>query len=112
MDIHAAIKQGDDNPPLRITCEDENGLPVPLTGASGVAFRLLAAREDVVLFEDAAVITDSDAGEVQYNWAEGDTDEPGTYRAVFRVAFPDGPMTFPTRGHLWVLIETNPEPTP
>ena len=95
------IKQGDRRPYLKgqlVTFNDDGEVegPQPLTGAT-VVFSMRNPETGEVLIEEAAAeILDSDEGQVQYKWQEGDTDiEPGDYEGEFEATFGEEPVTFP-----------------
>jgi hypothetical protein len=58
---------------------------------------------------DAGVtVTDPENGAIQYDWASGDTDTPGTYYAEFQVTYTDGSVeSFPNTENLIVTIIRN-----
>lgn len=91
------IKQGDRRPVASATIK--HGLVVqPLTDAASVTFKMrLEGRLYETVVDAAAVIVDAANGMVEYRWAEGDTDGPGTHFADWEVIWNDGtPETFPT----------------
>lgn len=83
-------------------------LPVDLTGCT-VTFRMEGAEaccHGVVIGTAGAVtILDAKGGAVQYAWAAGDTDRPGTYKATWIVRTAAGlPMDVPNNGYILVRI--------
>jgi len=101
-----ALKQGDLEPPLGITLIDTNNVPVDLTTALSVMFRMAPYDTRVEIFSHPTTIEDAEAGEFTYFWQQGDTDVPGVYYCEFVVEWP-GPrdQTFPTIGYLVISIE-------
>ena len=65
------------------------GEPQPLTGAS-VRLRMRAEHSATLKVDAAAVVTDAAAGAVRYDWAAGDLDTAGRYRAWWQVTFGNG----------------------
>lgn len=99
------MKAGDTAPVVRATLLDEQGAPVDLTGAS-VKFVMATATEPrTVSVDSAATLADAANGVVEYAWAVGDTNEPGSYVAEFEVVYADTSVqTFPTEGYVDVTI--------
>jgi len=83
------IKKNDTSPALRVIIEDKDGNPVPISGAS-VYFSLTNQDGEYLVDTQAAVINDGDAGDVQYNWQDGDVSEVGQLNGEFKVVFFDG----------------------
>ena len=76
----------------------QNGSVVDLTGAT-VRFHM----GDVI--DAPAIIVNATGGVVRYDWATGDTDVAGSYRAEFEVTFVDGRIeTFPNDTSIGVII--------
>jgi hypothetical protein len=104
------IKRGDRLPVLAATLSDQSGA-YNLTGAT-VAMSLYRRPTDpkgtgVLVFTKAAAVTDAAAGEVEYQWAAGDTDIAGSYYAEFIVTVSGKELTFPSSGFVPVTI--NPD---
>jgi uncharacterized protein YfaS (alpha-2-macroglobulin family) len=98
------LKVGDSAPVLQATLSDSDGNAVDLTGAD-VQFRLLEPRDGATKIDSPATIHDASNGIVRYQWASGDTDEAGRYRAEFEVTYADGSVeTFPNDGFHDVVL--------
>lgn len=100
------MKAGDTAPAVQATLYDAGNVPVNLTGAT-VRFIMATktAPRTVAVDAEAALVAPM-AGEVVYEWAAGDTDEPGAYDVEFEVTYADGTVqTFPTEGYLDCTIE-------
>lgn len=104
------IKSSDTLPVLSITCEDDTGAAVDLTGCAA-QFHMLAAfgQPAGVLKVNAAAVIDPDQvtnkGKVSYNWVAADTNTAGTYFGEFQITFPGGGIeTWPDDANLNILI--------
>ena len=97
------IKQNDTSPSLQATLRDSALNPIDLTGAS-VRFHMKSV--DGTLKVDAAMaVTNAEAGVVQYNWQNGNTDTVGTYYVEFQVTYSDSAIeTFPNNGNKVVSV--------
>jgi hypothetical protein len=86
----------------------ENGSP--MTGLAGATAKFImkedgAAEADDPKVDAEATITDEDLAMVQYDWADGDTDTVGLYRAEFEITYSNGlTRTVPTRDYLYVRV--------
>ena len=93
------IKQGDTRKDLeRILAID--GSAVDLSDATSVEFHLCnKARKGFVKFNKDATIVDATSGQVKYEWADGDTEDAGTFFYEFQVNWSNGDtQTFPNDG--------------
>jgi hypothetical protein len=97
-----SIKRGDTGPSLLYALEP---LSVNLTGGS-VVFNMHSARGQAkVERAPAVIVTAIGTPVVRYDWAEGDTDAAGVYRAEFEVTYADDTVeTFPASGFITVSI--------
>jgi hypothetical protein len=103
------IKEGDRRP-VATTVLSRGSQIVDLTLAISVTFKMREESESHLTVDATAVITDAAAGEVEYRWDIGDTDQPGQYRAEWEVIWNDGTNeTFPTLGFDPVLIDGSVE---
>jgi hypothetical protein len=101
------IKEGDLDPPLKVTCVDEDGEVIPLTAAIAVKFFLINPGDDAPKIDGAVadILTPVADGKVEYVWASGDTDTPGDYDAEFEIEWSSGKKTtFPNFRFLRVKI--------
>lgn len=81
-----------------------DGTVIDLTGAS-VEFRMRNNVSKSLVSGDCTV-TNAAAGEVTYQWQEGDTAETGTYSVKFVVTYPSGQIgTVPNNGSVSVVID-------
>lgn len=101
---------GDNGVVMVATLEDADGVPVPLTSISAVTFSMDRRGEDPVV-DDAAAVADADQtanpGVVRFTFTSAHLQVPGTFRAWFKVFWPDGAKrTFPTR-HFEVVVLRN-----
>lgn len=98
------ISEDDRLPKLDAILIDGRGDIVDLTGAT-VEFHMATQAGTNVITADADIV-DEDNGHVQYDWQFGDTADPGTYNATFRVTFPSGlKQTFPNDRFIEVRIQ-------
>lgn len=99
------IRQGDTAPQLEVTCQDDNGNAVDLSGATAVQFHL-ADKQYAEKVSASGSIKDAAAGKVVYAWSDGDTDEAGEFYGEFQVTHADGSIqTFPNREYIRIRIE-------
>lgn len=104
------MKRGDTAPFARVTLTDANGQGVNLEGAS-VVIIAADANTKLELFHGNATVTqngsgtDGTAGQVEYEWQQGDTDEEGNYIVEFEVTYSNGEIqTFPTTDYVEFTI--------
>lgn len=91
------MKRNDRKPYVNAVLKDSSSSAVDLTSASGVSFIMKKEGESSTKINASATITDASNGEVQYQWAAGDTDTAGTYLAEFEVDWGSGIyQTFPS----------------
>ena len=105
------VKEGDTRPAGSTVLTRGQQL-VDLTLAAAVTFKMREQTSNPLKVDAAAVVTDAVNGEVEYRWAPGDTDQPGTFYAEWEVAWGDGTIeTFPTLGFDVVLVDASVEIT-
>lgn len=100
------IRQFDTLPVLTVTLEN-NGEAVDLTDATGVDFIMWSVIDGEVAQQanGAATIIDATAGRVSFTFTSDNTQNAGTFLAVFRVSFsPTEILTVPTNGTITVYI--------
>lgn len=92
----------------RLETVDRSGpKPIDLTNCT-VRFIMTAEGEDTPRVSAPAVIDDAVGGIVHYEWAAGDTDVEGRYRAEWEILYPGGlPRTVPSKGHACIEIEAD-----
>ena len=102
------LKQGD-TVRLTATLRGADG-PADLSGAD-VRFVMRTLRGETLVAEGEAENlqvgdgTDGTLGFVGYDWAAGETDEPGGYRAEWEVTYSDGSVqTFPSGTYNYIGI--------
>ena len=102
--VEFAIKRHDTGPSLNAVLTHDDNVAVDLTGAT-VKFHMKDAFEGTVLVDQPAVIVDSAAGKVRYDWDAADTAQAGCFPAEFEVTFSDGVIeTFPNDENLTIII--------
>ena len=103
MPSHFYIKEGDTRPAITVNLTDANDAAVNLTGAT-VAFNMrVEPAGSVKVNASSANVTDSEAGQVSYNWTSSNTDTAADYEAEFQVTFAGGAVqTFPGRN--WIAV--------
>lgn len=101
------IKAGDTSPAVEATLTDGNGDPHDITGAD-VQFHMTPLGDEGTAqptVDAAATVTDAGGGIVRYDWADGDTADPGIYSAEFEVTYNSGVTeTFPNDGYFEIAI--------
>lgn len=101
------IKQGNTERPFRVQLTDSQDDPVDVTGAA-ITFKMKRFGEDGIVVSGSVDIVDAPEGIVEYDWQEGDTDEPGKFAAEWDVDYEvDGVETFPNGGINVVRIFEN-----
>lgn len=95
MSAQFDLTAGDTAPQLSAVLRDAAGELVDLTEAD-VRFELSQPRGGEIVIDSPMTIVDLADSRIRYEWADGDTDEPGRYRAQFVVTYPHGTVeTFP-----------------
>ena len=107
--IGFTIKKGDRREPLTVTLRGSDGQAADLSGLApaAITFRMRKAGAAVSTVDAAVTRIESPAtaGRVTYEWAAGDTAEPGLYDAEWEVTFADGkPATFPSEGFFTIHV--------
>jgi hypothetical protein len=103
------MKRGDQSPTIKYQLLDDQGDPVDITGFQEVRF-LMRPKTESTLTVDAdtnsgVTVTDAANGVVQYEWASGDTDTPGSFEAEWEVTFSGGDKeTFPNHDFIDIYI--------
>ena len=96
------MRRNDTAPAITATLTS-GGTAVDLTGAT-VRFHMMDESKAVIV-DAAATVVSAAAGTVKYDWAAGDTDTSGRFKAEWEVTFADATIrTFPVQGHTNVLI--------
>ena len=100
------IKRNDRREPIARTLKASSGLPQDLGSATSVYFRMRPETGGVLKVNaPAAIIAPPESGNVQYNWAAGDTDTAGYYQAEWEVTYQDGTkQSFPNGDSLLVHV--------
>lgn len=97
------IKRFDLLPPIESTLKYADGSVINLTGAT-VKF-IMTTQQFVSVVNAAATVVTPLAGAVSYDWAAGDTDDVGDFRAEWEITFGNGkPLTVPNGGYLTVTV--------
>ena len=98
------IKTGDRGPSVEATLlQIREGVEqaIDLTAAQDVLFLMNSEPP----LSAAAVVVDAESGAVRYDWANGDTDAPGQFRAEFEITWTDGrKQTVPNGSYISVYI--------
>lgn len=105
------ITEGDTTDPLEVTLKSDDGTAIDLTGAT-VRFEMVPVGGDSLTFSATATIDDATAGEVTYEWADGDTDDAGYYNGRFVVDYSgdtgsnfDADQSFPNENYITVKVD-------
>jgi hypothetical protein len=97
------VKQGDLLPDVVRLLEDADAVPVDISAASSVMFKMQPIGGGSVI-SGTAVVHAATVGQVTYSWEAGDTDVAGFYLAEWEVRFSGNTETFPNGGYDVVLI--------
>ena len=103
------IKQNDALPAIETAIRTRGSLgeiiPFNLSGVTACTFSMADDCGNLTISSASAQITCYSGGTIQYNWAEGDTVEPGSFIGEFELVFSDGGiMTIPTIGNIGIKI--------
>lgn len=98
------IKKGDTIPPLRAKLT-RGGKPFNLNGYTVTLSMKLAEADSPTLDTVTVNIEAETRGLVSYDWADGDTDEHGTYEVEFVADDGTDKMTFPNSGYANIYIQ-------
>lgn len=95
-----SMKANDRLPVIKAVLK-RNGAPLDLTNATSVDFIMKGTGPTgAVKVNSPAEIVDAPGGVVQYAWAIGDTNTPGTYQGEWEITWQDGkPQTVPTKSY-------------
>jgi hypothetical protein len=101
-------KQGDTLPEIQATLKDADGVAVDLTGAA-VMFHLRRwASTEVLIEEEAEIVSPATSGVVKYTLTEDDIAllTYGLHPMEFEVTFSDeSVLTFPNDSHLTLMVK-------
>ena len=99
------IKKNDRRPRWRVQLT-ANGLPVNITGNSGVKFTMAATAVSAPKVNKASMtVIDALTGVVEYAWAAGDTDTAGQFLAEVEVDWGGSEtQSFPSVGYFQIEI--------
>lgn len=98
------IKQGDTRRAIKATLKDDLGNAINLTDCSVIFTMTNLSR--TVRIERESIINDALQGSVWFVFNAGDTDVPDSYRAEFKVTYPDSRVeTFPNHKYISINIE-------
>ena len=89
VSIDYEFKENDTKPVLSTVFMGHDGLPVDLTNATDVTFRMGHVRDDVLVVASSATIDDATNGLVSYQFSENETAREGLHIAEFVATFPD-----------------------
>jgi hypothetical protein len=98
------MKTGDLEPSIAATLTYSDGTVVDLTAATTPRFLMRAHRAAALTVDGTATVVNAAAGTVRYDWASGDTDTAGLYRAEWEFSIGGKKMTVPNDGYLYVVI--------
>lgn len=102
------VGQGDLSPSIVATLKDETGAPLPLDGYDSITFRMrLMDKSRPAIVGGAAMVATVDGGgvgDVQHDWASGETEVPGLYEVEWRGVKAGRPETFSNnnKSTLWI----------
>lgn len=94
---YTQMKRNDRKPYLAATLKDSNNAAIDLTSASGVNFIMKSDSDSSPIINNSATIVTASSGEVQYQWAAGDTSTAGEFKGEFEIDWGSGvTQTFPS----------------
>lgn len=100
------IHQHNNLPVFATTLLDEHEVPVDLTTATSVTLRAQLLGDPTVVFTGAVDLIDVDGGQIEYEFADGDTQVSGSYLATITATFPTSKtQTFPFNDYYLIIIE-------
>lgn len=106
------IKQGDSQPVLQATLQDDDGTVVDLTNVSSVAFRLRERSGTTLVVNGTAdVVGPATGGVVKYEWEADDlADAQGLHYGEFLLTYSDGTvLTVPNGEDDWIKVYVTPD---
>lgn len=103
------IKQNDTLPVLRLCVFDQSCLttkiPFNMTGATAVTFSMVDKYGNYKIAGKSASFQSVVEGIIQYDWQDGDTNEPGKYKGEFQLIYNNGKkLTIPQKGYINIEI--------
>jgi hypothetical protein len=98
------LKVGDLLPRYRARLKNARNLPLDLTSAISVRFKMRLAG-GLVKVDAPAAFVDRPTGEVEYLWTGTDTNTAGDFETLFEIVWPGGKQTIPASGFGRVKIE-------
>lgn len=93
-----------DTYPIEYQCVDENNQPIDLSSAGSVGFILTKDGDSIPSLIGGGTVVSASIGLVRYDFADGETDVPGMYRAEWKIDFSGSVLTMPRDDILWVYI--------
>lgn len=100
-----AIKRNARRPYLRVFVKNEAGTAFDFTGAASVTFLMYDVAGIEVISAAAIIEAPATTGVLAYQWAAGDTNVSGEFRAEFDVDYGGGEiLTVPVRGNILIRI--------
>ena len=125
------IKQDDQRPWFVAQLQNDDGTGINVTGAVSVEIIVRKRGAETILFRNPCEVLTQELdipdldnegspvpdlnGWVRYKWAEGDTADPGSYEAEWKITWDNGDLqTVPTEGtyRFKILPDLVPDPAP
>lgn len=103
------IGKNDRLPKLRRTLT-EGSVAVDVSTAT-LTFSMKNVNTNALKIDDASAarVTTGVDGLVEYSWAAGDTDTPGTYIGEFQATWAGTTMTFPNKDRIVIIVTKDTE---
>lgn len=98
------LKKGDRTPPIIAQATDDDGVPIDLSGATGITFVMRLPSSNTLKVDAAGALHDGPNGKLRYDWASNDTDTPNDYYAEFEYTLSNKQGTVPNDGYIAVHI--------
>lgn len=100
------VKQHANLPVFATTLLDEHEVPVDLTTATSVTFRGQLLGDPTVVFTGSVDIIEDEGGQIEYEFADGDTQISGSYLGTITATFPTSKtQTFPYNDYYLIVVE-------
>lgn len=103
------IKRNDTLPAISLKIYDRGCLneriPFDLTGATGCTFTMVDGCGNYKISSQSGTVVSSSGGTIQYEWADGDTNESGKFKGEFEISYSNGKkLSIPQVGYITIEV--------